>query len=104
MVALQEDFGFPLGAAGGDFEQTVSPYVTSLVGFRDEVRAAAKAAKANDLLALCDNLRDFKMVDLGVKLEDKDGGAEWALGGAFLRLQLRATLFFFCRTMRLQPA
>ena len=74
--------GLPLSSGGGDnYESTVAPIVTALVGFRDEVRSAAKAAKPPmpEMLAMCDKLRDEGMVDLGVRVEDRAEGAVWKL-------------------------
>ena len=73
-VIVTEDFGFPVSSGGGDnYEQTVGPTVSALVGFRDDVRNAAKAAKPPlpELLAMCDKLRDEGMVELGVRVEDR---------------------------------
>ncbi|XP_049865234.1 cysteine--tRNA ligase, cytoplasmic [Pectinophora gossypiella] len=64
--------GFPVG--GGDavnLEETVMPYLEALSTFRADVRAAARGGKANEILALCDQLRDVVLPDLGVRLEDK---------------------------------
>ncbi|BFG06432.1 cysteine--tRNA ligase cytoplasmic [Drosophila madeirensis] len=73
--------GFPVSggggaqaAAGGDLETTVLPYVQTLAEFRNLVREQAKALKAFDILKLCDDLRDNILPNLGVRLEDKDGG------------------------------
>ncbi|XP_016929167.2 cysteine--tRNA ligase, cytoplasmic [Drosophila suzukii] len=72
--------GFPvsggsgLQAAGADLETTVLPYVQSLAEFRNLVREQAKTLKALDILKLCDDLRDNVLPNLGVRLEDKDGG------------------------------
>ena len=61
----------------------VGPIVEGLVRFRDEVRAAAKATSPPNsaLLAMCDALRDSRMADLGVRVEDKGGeeGSVWKL-------------------------
>ncbi|XP_017033305.1 cysteine--tRNA ligase, cytoplasmic [Drosophila kikkawai] len=72
--------GFPVSsssggqAAGADLETTVLPYVQTLAEFRNLVREQAKALKAFDILKLCDDLRDNVLPNLGVRLEDKDGG------------------------------
>lgn len=83
-VITQDDFGFPVGAGGGDYEANVGPMVSALVDFRDKVRAAAKASTPPQgaLLKLCDELRDMTMVDLGVKVSDGDGAAVWQLADA----------------------
>lgn len=81
--ALQDDFGFPIAGGGGDYEAVVTPFVDALRQFRDDVRHAAKdpATQLKDLLVMCDKLRDVTLVDLGVKLKDNEGGAEWQLSG-----------------------
>jgi len=40
-------------------------------------RAKSAGVAASDLLALCDELRDGTLVDLGVRLEDRADGAVW---------------------------
>ena len=91
-VITLEEFGFPVASGGGDnYEASVGPIVTALVGFRDEVRTAAKASKQNDMLAMCDKLRDEGMVDLGVRIEDRAEGAVWKLDDpAELRKEVQA--------------
>jgi len=83
-VATQDDFGFPLSAGGGSYEADVAPFVETIVRFRDEVRTHAKASTPpqSSLLAMCDHLRDYKMVDLGVKVMDGDGAGAWELADA----------------------
>jgi cysteinyl-tRNA synthetase len=52
------------------------PYIRTLSAFRDSVRRAAmqKSDSAlQDILALCDKLRDVDLVPLGVALDDQDG-------------------------------
>ncbi|XP_041972684.1 cysteine--tRNA ligase, cytoplasmic [Aricia agestis] len=64
--------GFPVGDAGLDTEATVMPYLEALATFRSRVRDAARGAGgARDVLALCDELRDSVLPELGVRLEDK---------------------------------
>ena len=81
-VITLEEFGFPVASGGGDnYEAAVGPMITALVSFRDDVRAAAKAATPPmpSLLDMCDALRDSTMVDLGVRVEDRTEGALWKL-------------------------
>ncbi|XP_064542513.1 cysteine--tRNA ligase, cytoplasmic [Drosophila montana] len=72
--------GFPLSGAESnnseinDHESVVMPYVQSVAEFRNLVREQAKVLKAFDILKLCDDLRDDVLPNLGVRLEDKDGG------------------------------
>ncbi|CAH2091865.1 unnamed protein product [Euphydryas editha] len=64
--------GFPVSdAADICVEQAVMPYLEALGSFRAHVRDAARAAGAQDVLALCDALRDRVLPELGVRLEDK---------------------------------
>ena len=78
-VCNAEEVGFPRsnGGAAGDYEQQVAPIVSSLVEFRDAVRASARETSppAAAMLALCDQMRDTKLVDLGIRLEDREGVA-----------------------------
>lgn len=69
--------GFPVGGNEdcSDIEKTVMPYVSALAEFRNLVREQAKVLKATDILKLCDEIRDEILPNLGVRLEDKDGGA-----------------------------
>lgn len=51
------------------------PYLRSLATFRDGVRKLARDnASLSEILALCDQLRDNGMVDLGVALDDQEDG------------------------------
>lgn len=56
--------------------ETIFKYVDTLAQFRAEVRRISKAGETketiNKILALCDNLRDETLPNLGVRLEDKD--------------------------------
>ncbi|KAJ7162097.1 tRNA synthetases class I (C) catalytic domain-containing protein [Mycena filopes] len=65
-------------AAGGvNREEVLMPYIRSLSTFRDSVRrlAMGKGETAlQDILALCDRLRDVDLVPLGVALDDQEDG------------------------------
>jgi len=53
------------------------PYIRSLSTFRDGVRRLAMGrgdAALQDILALCDRLRDVDLVSLGVALDDQEDG------------------------------
>ncbi|KAJ2950710.1 hypothetical protein O0L34_g8970 [Tuta absoluta] len=64
--------GFPVqGDDNVDLESTVMPYLEALSTFRAGVRAAARAGQPHEILALCDQLRDEVLPELGVRLEDK---------------------------------
>jgi hypothetical protein len=52
------------------------PYIRSLSTFRDSVRRLAMGkgdTALQDILALCDRLRDVDLVPLGVALDDQEG-------------------------------
>ncbi|XP_065366774.1 cysteine--tRNA ligase, cytoplasmic [Calliphora vicina] len=78
IVGPSGGIGFPVGSASGegniDLESTVLPYVEAAAVFRNQVRELAKTLKANEILNLCDQLRDDILPQLGVRLEDKEGG------------------------------
>ncbi|CAK1578254.1 unnamed protein product [Parnassius mnemosyne] len=64
--------GFPVGDTEGScLEEAVLPYLEALGGFRARVRDAARAVGAAEVLALCDELRDRVLPELGVRLEDR---------------------------------
>ncbi|XP_028156308.1 cysteine--tRNA ligase, cytoplasmic isoform X4 [Ostrinia furnacalis] len=64
--------GFPVGDGdAANLESQVMPYLEALSTFRASVRDAARSAKAPEVLALCDALRDSVLPELGVRLEDK---------------------------------
>jgi cysteinyl-tRNA synthetase len=63
------------GEESGDREAVLMPYLRALSTFRDSVRRLAREeGKASEILALCDQLRDQEMVDLGVALDDQEDG------------------------------
>ncbi|CAI5458494.1 unnamed protein product [Closterium sp. Yama58-4] len=82
-----DSFGMTAGgaAAGTQGEQskeaTVLPYIQGFSTFRDDVRAAVRRnATKDELLSLTDKVRDYAMVDLGIRCEDRGGaGAEAAV-------------------------
>ncbi|CAE6436001.1 unnamed protein product [Rhizoctonia solani] len=58
-----------------DREALLMPYLRTLSGFRDSVRQLAMSgASAQDILTLCDKLRDIDLIPLGVALDDQDDG------------------------------
>ena len=55
-------------------DAAAAPYAEVLSKFQEEVKALAeKKAPAKDFLALCDQLRDVHLWDLGIYLEDREG-------------------------------
>ncbi|XP_044761847.1 cysteine--tRNA ligase, cytoplasmic [Coccinella septempunctata] len=66
--------GFPISNnATSDYESIVMPYLTILSEFREKVRTQARTVKENEILKLCDELRDEILPNVGVRLEDKEG-------------------------------
>lgn len=53
----------------------VMPYLSALAEFRKAVREIARNQKCNEILDLCDALRDDILPNLGVRLEDKESAA-----------------------------
>nr|KAJ3422186.1 hypothetical protein HK105_000825 [Polyrhizophydium stewartii] len=69
------EVGAPASGTGQNLEEAVMPYLRALSTFRDTVRELAQSkADPKEFLALCDRLRDEDLADLGVLLEDKEGG------------------------------
>uniref|UniRef100_A0A6V3PTH2 cysteine--tRNA ligase n=1 Tax=Lotharella globosa TaxID=91324 RepID=A0A6V3PTH2_9EUKA len=71
---------------GGSKEETVTPFVNALVGFRNKIRDALADAKKTGavdnkvLFSLCDALRDETLASLGVRLKDDKGNDQnWSL-------------------------
>ncbi|KNC54794.1 cysteinyl-tRNA synthetase [Thecamonas trahens ATCC 50062] len=90
-ATVETGFGFGSGALAGTGDAGSSSVVveilTTLSKFRDAVRAGARAkASPGELLALCDELRDEILPELGVRLEDRDTGV------AIVKLDDRETL------------
>ncbi|XP_035209990.1 cysteine--tRNA ligase, cytoplasmic-like [Stegodyphus dumicola] len=54
-------------------EDAVMPYLKALADFRENTRQKAKELKAFPILKLCDELRDYILPALGVRLEDQEG-------------------------------
>jgi len=68
--------GFSTGGAstGSKHEETVMPFVNLIAEFREDVRKIAREEKVTRILKVCDEIRDDKLIDIGVKLEDQEGG------------------------------
>ena len=65
---------------GASAEEAMAPALDALVRFRDEIRALAKTGADKALIMrACDALRDEGLPAIGVKLDDRDGGALWKL-------------------------
>ncbi|KAJ7121348.1 tRNA synthetases class I (C) catalytic domain-containing protein [Mycena crocata] len=75
-----EELGWGVDDASGaeiNREEALMPYIRSLSTFRDGVRRLAMGkgdTALQDILALCDHLRDIDLVPLGVALDDQEDG------------------------------
>lgn len=49
------------------------PYVDLIADFRENIRRVARQEKLKIILGICDDIRDNKLVELGVQLEDQEG-------------------------------
>ena len=74
-----DDLGLGSAQAGGSVESTIAPHVSALVAFRDEVRKLARVQGSQEALALCDQVRDEVLVDLGIRVEDRPDKSLWKL-------------------------
>jgi len=76
--AIDEDqaIGFPVAGknSAANHEEVAMPYVQLLADFRDEIRNVAREEKVTKILQACDKLRDDSLPELGIKLEDVEGG------------------------------
>ncbi|KAI8924349.1 tRNA synthetases class I (C) catalytic domain-containing protein [Entophlyctis helioformis] len=69
------EVGAPTAGSAQNAEDTVMPFLRVLSTFRDRVRELAQnKADLKEFLKLSDQLRDEDLVELGVSLEDQDGG------------------------------
>jgi len=76
-----DSFGFKAAGestgAAQDVEETILPYIEVLSEFREQVRNTAKSIAdpsiKSTILKACDEIRDDKMPNLGVRLEDHEG-------------------------------
>merc|ERR1712048_1539660 len=63
------------GTAASNQEEMGMPFVQLLADFREDVRGIAKEQNSGQILKLCDELRDVRLIEIGVRLEDQDAGA-----------------------------
>ena len=49
------------------------PYVELIADFREGIRKIAREHKVTEILKMCDDIRDSKLPELGVQLEDHEG-------------------------------
>nr|CAI5849666.1 unnamed protein product [Callosobruchus analis] len=71
----QPKIGFPVSSNNENtMECIIMPYLTILAEFRDNIRSSARTLKATEILNECDKLRDDVLPNVGVRLEDREGG------------------------------
>jgi cysteinyl-tRNA synthetase len=75
-----DSFGFKSATESGatvDVEEVILPYIEVLSEFRENVRSTAKSitdtSVKSSILKTCDEIRDDKLPNLGVRLEDHEG-------------------------------
>ncbi|KAJ3036550.1 hypothetical protein HDV00_002571 [Rhizophlyctis rosea] len=69
------EIGVGGGAGGKSSDEVLLPYLQTMSTFRDGVRELAQAkADPKEFLKLSDKLRDEDLVELGVVLDDREGG------------------------------
>ncbi|XP_014277584.1 cysteine--tRNA ligase, cytoplasmic [Halyomorpha halys] len=75
IIVENEQIGFSVSEAFNfsNVEEKLMPYLKVFGEFRDEVRRKAKEINNKDILECCDILRDTKLPELGVRLEDREG-------------------------------
>ena len=67
----QHSFMSADSSEGRGDESVVMPMALLIAEFRHEVRKRARASGQEDILHLCDRLRDEQLVEAGIQLEDK---------------------------------
>ncbi|CAG0887603.1 unnamed protein product [Darwinula stevensoni] len=89
----EDQIGIPVGdSSTKNLEEQVMPYITTLADFREKVRTKARGAKATEVLQLCDELRDDILPNIGVRLEDREGGFPVSRDTTAVKLVDRETL------------
>ena len=63
--------------AANNPESLEEPLLDIIAEYRNKVRDLVKAKKYDEILELNDQIRDEKLFELGVKLEDHKGKAKW---------------------------
>lgn len=69
------DFEGNTGNAAANADEILRPVLKTMANFRHKVRNEGIAMKNQTILEACDRLRDDDLPELGVRLEDKEGGA-----------------------------
>ena len=69
--SAQHSFMSAEGTGSRGDESMVMPLALLIAEFRHEVRKQARASGQEEILRLCDRLRDEQLVDAGIQLEDK---------------------------------
>ncbi|KAK2720983.1 hypothetical protein QYM36_004761 [Artemia franciscana] len=85
VIPKDESIGFPTETSSATSEEQLYPYLKAFAQFGEEVRKSAKKINHDllngniprnnhDLLNVCDKVRDKILPELGVRLEDEEGG------------------------------
>lgn len=69
------DFETKSSNAAANADEILRPVLKTLANFRHNVRNEGIALRNKTILEACDHLRDDDLPELGVRLEDKEGGA-----------------------------
>jgi len=74
-----DDFGYANNESG-DTESLITPIMDVLRDFRIDIKQAVsgKEIVKKDVMNILDNLRDKKLPNLGIKLEDRKEGSIWS--------------------------
>ena len=73
---IEDSIGYAASGSGGGSEGVVEKYLDAFVLFRDELRTLAREKGLKEVLELCDNVRDNVLIDLGVRVEDRNSAAD----------------------------
>jgi len=76
--APADEIGYGAEDKSSSAESVVAPILDSWAKFRTDVRTRARELKDQQMLSMCDTIRDDVMPKLGVRLED-DGVVPWKL-------------------------
>lgn len=69
-----------------NMEQILMPHLNVLAKFREEIRSRGIELKDQQILKLCDDLRDEILPNLGVRLEDRESNAQGSNSKTVLKL------------------
>jgi len=85
----EERFAYDFSVTEKSKEEILTPVLDAFTGFRDKVRAAARAKDIAMVLNECDQVRDDTLPPLGIRMEDTSGASVWKLADVEILLQER---------------